>query len=89
MDTIERLISVADLYIEATGTRSSTVSLHAFGHSRKLHALRSGRDIQVRFADAAFQWFAINWPEEDPLPAILSGWCAANFAAGLQRRVAS
>ena len=89
MDTIERLISVADLYIEATGTRPSTASLHALGHSRKLHALRNGRDIQVRFADAAFQWFAINWPEEEPLPAILSEWCAANFAAGVQRRAAS
>jgi len=88
MSTIDRLIAVADGYIEETGAKPTTVSLHAFGHTSKLAALRSGSDIQVRFAEAGFQWFATNWPEGKPLPAVLIEWCASHFPQGLQRQPA-
>ena len=85
MSTIDRLIAVADAYIEKTGSKPTTVSLRAFGHTTKLAALRSGRDIQARFADAGFQWFVLNWPEGQELPAILEEWRQTNCPEGLQR----
>jgi hypothetical protein len=88
MDTIERLIALADLYIDLTGLKPTTVSLRAFHHTAKLGALRSGSDIRVRFAEEAFKWFAANWPKGEPLPVMLTDWCAINFAEALARRAA-
>lgn len=86
MDTISRLIAVADLFIETTGMKPSTVSHRAFGHTRKLQDLRNDKDIRARFADQAFEWFVHNWPVEDALPAILTEWCAVSAPKSLELR---
>ena len=86
MDTVERLIAVADVDIDVTGMKPATVSLRAFQHASKLQALRNGSDIQVRFADEAFKGFAAHWPRAQPLPDILIAWCATHFAEALKRR---
>jgi len=83
MNTFDRLIAVADAHIAQTGSKPTTVSLRAFGHTTKLAELRSGRDIQVRFADASFQRFASR-PAEQSLPAILPERRQANFPHSLQ-----
>ena len=84
MSTIDRRLSVTDAYAAPTGSRPATVSLHAFDHTTKRPAQGSDRDIQVRFADASFQWFALGRPAEQTSPAILLEWRQANFPHSLQ-----
>jgi len=85
MSPIDRLLAVADAYIAQTGSRPTTVSLHAFGHMTKLAALRPSRDSQVRLADASFQRFAINGPDGQALSVILFEGRQTNFPQSLQR----
>jgi hypothetical protein len=85
MSTIDHLAAVANRYIAQTGSKPTTLVLHALDHTTKLAAPRSGRDIQVRFADASFQWFALGRPAEQTSPAILLEWRQANFPHSLRR----
>lgn len=62
MDSITCLISIAETYAVATGVERTTVSWRLFGDSKKLDALVSGSDIQVRRFEAALQWLSDNWP---------------------------
>lgn len=63
MDSITCLISVAEIYAEASGVERTTVSWRLFGDSKKLDALVAGSDIQVRRYETALRWLSDNWPE--------------------------
>ena len=62
MNAIDRLLMLARLYAAAQNLDLSTVSWRALGDTKKLAALESGRDIQVKRCDAAIRWFADHWP---------------------------
>jgi len=69
MQTIDHLIQLADAYKIATGiTEDTTVSYRVFGDSKKLGAIRSGRDITLRRFNAAVRWFCENWPDGTDMP---------------------
>ena len=70
MDTIERLIAVVDLHIDATGMKPAAVSLRAFQHTAKLLALRNGSDNQVRFVDEALKRRAAVACPAGPVPEL-------------------
>jgi hypothetical protein len=89
MNTLERLIAVADAYIEATRMKPSTVSFRFLGHTTKLQALRNGSGFESGNADGALRLFVSNWPEGEPLPAILVEWCKITFPQDLQDRAES
>ncbi len=84
MDTNERVIAVLDLFIEATGESSKTVSRHALRHSSKLQALKEGQGLSARSADYALTWAFDNWPNDRLKPAILSDWAKVCLSTGLQ-----
>jgi hypothetical protein len=62
MNAIDQLLALARTYATAENLDLSTVSWRALGDTKKLTALESGRDIQVRRCDAAIQWFSDHWP---------------------------
>jgi hypothetical protein len=51
-----------DAYERAIDASDTKTSWRVFGDSKKVGALRSGADIQVKRAEAAFHWFSDNWP---------------------------
>ncbi|WP_449411437.1 hypothetical protein [Methylobacterium komagatae] len=57
MSAIDRLLSVAQTYREATGLRTTALSWRLFGDSKKLGAIENGADIQVTRYERALQWF--------------------------------
>lgn len=63
MSSIEHLLTVARRYAELEGVGLSTVSSRAFDDGKKLPAIESGADIQVRRLERAMQWFSDNWPD--------------------------
>ena len=64
MLVIRHLIDLADAYRAAeTGIDDGQLSWKVFGDSKKLSALRNGRDITVSRYNAALGWFAQNWPD--------------------------
>ncbi|MHB2265010.1 hypothetical protein [Aliihoeflea sp. PC F10.4] len=63
------LTTLADAYLDATGTKDVTLSFWVFNDSKKLAALRSGADITVGRFNAALIWFAENWPADALWPA--------------------
>lgn len=70
--SIPFLISVADTYLAISDARQeSTVSHRVFGDTKKLASLRAGGEITVGRYNAAFRWFAANWPDGHPLPPSL------------------
>lgn len=69
MTCIDLILRLAAVYGEATGLGPSAVSWRVFGDSKKLPALRDGKDIQVRRCERALAWFAENWPEGAAWPA--------------------
>lgn len=62
MNSIEQLLQLAHAYAAAEGIELSTVSWRALGDTKKLSALESGRDIQVRRLETTIKWFSDNWP---------------------------
>ena len=68
MNAIERLLRVADAYCVAKQASLSQASWRALGDTKKLAALKSGRDIQVKRCDGALTWFSENWPENGIWP---------------------
>lgn len=68
MNAIERLLLLARAYGGAENLEPSTVSWRVFGDTKKLAALESGRDIQVKRLEAAIQWFSDHWPENADWP---------------------
>ena len=74
MESIDRLIRIADAYKAVAGVpEDTTVSHRVFRDSKKLTALREGGDITVTRFNAALAWFAANWPDGSPFPAELDG----------------
>lgn len=63
MGGIDHLLLLARLYEAAQKIEASTVSWRVFNDSKKLDALRNGKDIQVRRLEAAILWFSENWPD--------------------------
>lgn len=64
MNAIEQLLTLARHYAAREKLDLSTVSWRSLGDTKKLAALESGRDIQVRRCDAAIQWFSDHWPAD-------------------------
>ena len=62
MNGIAHLLAVARAYAEIEGVPLSTVSSRALDDGKKLAAIESGADIQVRRLERAMQWFSDNWP---------------------------
>lgn len=63
MTGIEQLLAVARAYSEAERVGLSTVSSRAFDDGKKLAAIESGADIQVRRLERAMVWFSEHWPD--------------------------
>lgn len=61
---ITQLLRIAELYGSAVEAEEKTVSYRVFCDSKKLSALRAGRDINVSRFNAAMQWFSDHWPSE-------------------------
>lgn len=59
----EHLLSIADAYGAALAIEDTTISHRVFNDSKKLGAVRAGKDISVRRYNAAIEWFSANWPE--------------------------
>jgi hypothetical protein len=62
MTGIDSLLRVARRYAEIEGVPLSTVSWRAFNDGKKLSALESGADINVKRMERALRWFSENWP---------------------------
>ena len=68
MDDLDALLFLADAYQRAEKLKTSSLSWRVFGDSKKLEALRSGRDISYRRLRHALRWFSVNWPPKLPWP---------------------
>jgi hypothetical protein len=73
MAAIEHLLALSEGYIAATSIEAKTLSWRVFGDSKKLDALRGGKDIQVRRYEAAMAWFSANWPVHAIWPELTPG----------------
>ncbi len=62
MSSIDSLLAVANAYALAEGIDLSTVSWRALGDTKKLTAMQTGADIQVRRFEKTMIWFSKNWP---------------------------
>lgn len=69
MSGIDHLLNVASAYANAEGVEFSTVSWRVFGDSKKLDAIRNGKDIQVRRFERAMAWFDEHWPTNVAWPS--------------------
>lgn len=69
MSAIAQLLSVAEIYREATGLKAVTLSWQLFGDSKKLERLEQGFDIQVTRYERAMQWLSDRWPDGVAWPA--------------------
>lgn len=71
MDTPTRITTLADAFLAApvnAGLARRTLSRRLFDNGARLDALANGGDLTTRTADAAFAWFAANWPAGIPFP---------------------
>lgn len=68
MSGIDSLLNVARRYAEAEGVPLSTVSSRALNDGKKLSALETGADINVKRMERALVWFSTNWPAEAVWP---------------------
>ncbi len=72
MDSIDSLLLVARSYAAVERLDLSTVSWRALGDTKKLSAIASGADIQVRRFERTMRWFSANWPAGAEWPADVS-----------------
>lgn len=70
MSAIDDLLTLADAYGRAERIETTTVSWRVFGDTKKLGALKHGKDIQVKRFEAALQWFSDHWPDGTPWPDV-------------------
>ncbi len=79
MATEQDILSVADAYAAATSASDVTISSRVFGDSKKLTAIRSGKDITLRRFNAALEWFSDHWPDNAEWPkGVARPFVAAN-----------
>jgi hypothetical protein len=70
--SIPRLIEIADAFRRtADGMPESTLSYRIFGDTKRLGALRDGREITVGRYNHALDWFDAHWPADVDRPAAL------------------
>ncbi len=69
MSGIDQLLSVAKAYARFEGIEMHTVSSRAFGDGKKLGAIETGSDIQVRRFEKTMQWFSDHWPDGAEWPS--------------------
>lgn len=69
MSAIDDLIAVARAYADSEGIDLSRVSWRALGDTKKLDAILTGSDIQVRRFEKTMQWFSDHWPASASWPA--------------------
>ena len=77
MSGIEQLLKIARRYAELRDVPLSTVSSRVFDDGKKLGALESGADINVKRLEKALGWFSENlsaeeWPTDVPRPCCLA-----------------
>lgn len=65
----KHLLKLAAAYGKLEDIEEKTVSSRVFDDSKKLAAIRSGKDITVSRYNAALLWFAGNWPSGKKWPA--------------------
>lgn len=63
MSGIDSLLMVARRYAEVEGVPLTTVSSRALNDGKKLSALETGADINVKRLERALIWFSMNWPD--------------------------
>lgn len=68
MIDLKHLLILAKEYKRATGKEDRTISSRVFGDSKKLTALKGGKDITIARFNAAILWFSDNWPEKAKWP---------------------
>ena len=68
MSQIHAFLKIVDAYNAALALSDTTTSWRVFQDSKKIAALRDGRDIQVKRLEAAIRWFAAHWPAEAVWP---------------------
>jgi hypothetical protein len=66
--TVAELITLARVYIEATGVLVPRLSGAAFGNPKTLARLFDGLDCYAQAAERASAWFDDNWPLHVPWP---------------------
>jgi hypothetical protein len=72
MTQIDAFLVLVDAFRKATDLSDTTLSSRVFDDSKKIAALRAGRDIQVRRLEAAVRWLAEHWPKEAEWPAAIA-----------------
>lgn len=68
MNAIHSVLTLVDAYRSARGLSDARVSTLVFNDGGKVKSLRGGRDIGVRRAEQAIEWFAQNWPANAEWP---------------------
>jgi hypothetical protein len=64
MSAIDDLLTLSRIYTDAARVEGTTLSHRMFDDGKKLGALESGADIQVRRCERAIQWLSDNWPAD-------------------------
>lgn len=64
----DELLRVAEAYAAASNRTLAGVSGDVLGRGGKLREVAQGRDISVRRAESAIQWFSDHWPEDVEWP---------------------
>ena len=62
--TVDELLELATLYMDATGTSRTKLSTLAAGHNRLFERLLAGFDCRTQAAERASDWFDANWPAD-------------------------
>lgn len=69
------LLAVIDAYIAAESVPDTTISYRVFKDTKKVAALRAGRDITTSRNAFALTWFSEHWPPQ----AVWPSWVARPF----------
>ena len=67
--TVDELLDLARVYMTATGTSRTKLSILAAGHNRLFERLSNGFDCRTQAAERASDWFDENWPDDLKWPA--------------------
>jgi hypothetical protein len=67
--TKDQLLTLANLYAEATGKRLSTIAYWLFNDGKKLAAIASGADLHSGNLNAAVTKLSDHWPADLEWPA--------------------